>query len=178
MDKIHININFKSAKYANCQAFLIRSHGLNTIQIPSDDSQICNSSLNISSEFQTQTSDCLHASTSACLRGIRLNISPFPVLLPLLLSVFLITTNGNPILCLPFAPQVWLHFIFYILMQHVFISTLNLCNKQAPFSVLASFQATLNTAARMVLSKHESDHFTPILKNPQRSLHLAQSLMA
>lgn len=34
-------------------------------------------------------------------------------------------------------------------------------------AAFASFQAILNAAARMVLLKHESDHFIPIFKNPQ-----------
>lgn len=153
---------------------LIQSHGLNTIQIPSDYSQIYNSSLDISCEFQTQTPKCLIISTS----DFKVNISKSLVLLHLFLSVFFITTNGNFIFWFSSVPGIWPHFTFSdSTHQLIFISALDLCNKHTILLSLLLFRP-YSTTARTVLSKHESDHFAPILKNPQLSFHLAQSLVA
>lgn len=116
---------------------LIQSHGLNTIQIPSDYSQIYNSSLDISCEFQTQTPKCLIISIS----DFKVNISKSLVLLHLFLSVFFITTNGNFILWFSLVPGIWPHFTFPdSTHQLIFISALNLCNKHTILLSLLLFR--------------------------------------
>lgn len=120
-----------------CSRYLIQSHGLNTIQIPCDDSRIYNSSLDISAEFQTQTSDFSHASILWTLRGIsNVTSQNLPFSPQLLFSVFLITTNNNFILWLSFAPGVWPCSTFSInmaLIQLVLTLTLRILNHQALF---------------------------------------------
>lgn len=84
--------------------------------------------------------------------------------------------------------SVFFGFLWYLASGHISLSLIHLINsssflpwifamKRLHSSVLASFQAILNTTARTVLLKHESDHFTPVVKNPQLSFHLAQSLV-